>query len=65
MTERKTRSGIPMTEESLREWEKTFEDMDQAILELKAEEDSELSPIQKRNRKYMKLKQQSFPEFET
>lgn len=57
------REGIPMTEESLKEWEKTFKDMEEAINEVQAEEDKNLTPIQKRNRKYMKLKQQNFPDF--
>ena len=46
------REGIPMTEESLKEWQKAFTDIELCIEALYSEKE-------KRNRKYMKLKQQN------
>lgn len=46
------REGIPMTEESLKEWQKAFTDIELAIEALYSEKE-------KRNRKYMRLKQQN------
>ena len=46
------REGIPMTEESLKEWQKAFLDIELAIEALYSEKE-------KRNRKYMRLKQQN------
>jgi len=46
------REGIPMTEESLKEWQKAFLDIEESIEALYSEKE-------KRNRKYMKLKQQN------
>lgn len=46
------REGIPMTEESLKEWQKSFTDIEESIEAIYSEKE-------KRNRKYMRLKQQN------
>lgn len=52
----KSRPGIPMTEDAVKEWEKTFTDMNESIEELYIQ-DEKKNP----NAKYMRLKQQDFP----
>lgn len=56
--DRKVRSGLPMSEESLKEWERTFKEMEESIDELYSQEEAR-NP----KSKYMRLQQQSFPDF--
>lgn len=53
---RKTRPGIPMTEDAVKEWEKAFIDIEESI-EAMYEAEEKLNP----NAKYMRLKQQELP----
>lgn len=50
----KTRPGIPMTEEEVKEWQQAFIDIEESIemMDLQAEKDNP-------NAKYLRLKQQS------
>ena len=49
-----TRKGIPMTEESKKEWEQAFIDIEERIDQMELREDAE-NP----NAKYLRMKQQS------
>jgi hypothetical protein len=49
----KTRPGLPMTEEALKEWKQAFIDIEESIEKLDLQED-----IKKPNAKYLRLKQQ-------
>jgi hypothetical protein len=49
-----TRKGIPMTEESEKEWEQAFIDIEESIDQMELREDAE-NP----NAKYLRMKQQS------
>lgn len=50
----KTRQGIPMTEEALKEWQQTFIDIEESIEQMDLREE-EKNPYAK----YLRLKQQS------
>ena len=50
----KTRSGLPLTEEALKEWQKAFTDIEESIEEMDLREEQ-----QNPNAKYLRLKQQS------
>jgi hypothetical protein len=49
----KTRPGLPMTEEALKEWKQAFIDIEESIEKLDLQED-----VKKPNAKYLRLKQQ-------
>lgn len=49
----KTRKGLPMTEEEIKEWQQAFKDIEESIEEMELREE-QLNP----NAKYLKLKQQ-------
>ena len=49
----KTRSGIPMTEDALKEWQQSFIDIEESIREMDLQEEK-INPYAK----YKKLKQQ-------
>ena len=49
----KTRPGLPMTEEALKEWKQAFIDIEESIEKLDLQEDAK-----KPNAKYLRLKQQ-------
>lgn len=50
----KTRQGIPMTEEALKEWQQAFIDIEESIKQMELREDK-TNP----NAKYLRMKQQS------
>jgi len=50
----KTRQGIPMTEEALKEWQQAFIDIEESIEEMDLREEQN-NP----NAKYLRLRQQS------
>ena len=49
----KNRPGLPMSEESLKEWQQAFIDIEESIEKLDLQED-----VKKPNAKYLRLKQQ-------
>lgn len=49
----KTRKGLPMTEEEIKEWQQAFKDIEESIEEMELREE-QLNP----NAKYLRLKQQ-------
>lgn len=53
---KKVRQGIPMTEDAVKEWEKTFTDIEESINAL-YEAEEKVNP----KAKYMRMKQQDLP----
>ena len=49
----KTRPGLPMTEEALKEWQQAFIDIEESIEKLDLQED-----VKNPNAKYLRMKQQ-------
>ena len=49
----KTRPGLPMTEEALKEWQQAFIDIEESIEKLDLQED-----VKNPNEKYLRMKQQ-------
>lgn len=56
---KKYRSGIPMSDDSLKEWEKAFKDVEESIEALTKPKNQKDAEIQRLKR----LRQQSFPDF--